>query len=120
MFSFGDAVGFNTTRTHNAAMAQNPVIKNNVIRFLEDKEVNAVYDGMSEQSLWLGHSYATNFSHLHDFEPTSMNHTVPHYGIFSRLHFTYYLDKNMKRDAAYSAFDKTQGPPHFKWSKEYD
>jgi len=34
VFSFGDAVGFDTTRTHTAAIAQNPVIKNNLIRFL--------------------------------------------------------------------------------------
>jgi len=120
VFSLGDAVGFNTTRTHNAAMAQNPVVKNNVIRFLQDKEVNAVYDGFSEQSLWLGNSYATNFSHLHDFEPCTMNHTVPHHGIFSRVYFTWMLDKNTKRDSAYASFDKTQGPPHNHWCKEYD
>ena len=120
IFGFGDAVGFDTTRTHNAAMAQNPVVKNNVLRFLKDKEVNGIYDGYSKQELWLGHSYATTFSHLHDFEPTSTNHSVPHHGIFSRLYFSWMLREAGKHDKAYSSFDKNHGPPHFDYCAEYD
>jgi len=115
VFSFGDAVGFETTRTHTAAIAQNPIIKNNLLRFLQDKECNAVYDGYSYQSLWLGHSYATNFSHMHDFEPATFNHTAPHYGIFSRLYFTRMLDMAASGDKGYSSFVKDQGPPNKSW-----
>lgn len=120
VFSYGDAVGFETTRTHTAAIAQNPIIKNNLLRFLQDKDCNAVYDGYSYQSLWLGHSYATNFSHLHDFEPATYNHTAPHHGIFSRMYFTRMLDMAAAQDKSYSSFVKDQGPPHKKYAAVYD
>jgi sulfide:quinone oxidoreductase len=54
IFAFGDAVGFKTTRTHNAALAQNPIVKNNLIRFLQGKELNGVYDGYTFMPLYLG------------------------------------------------------------------
>ena len=77
IFAFGDAVGFETTRTHSAAMAQNPIVKNNVLRFLQGKEINGIYDGYTFMPFLLGHSYASNFQHLHDYEPATMNHWVP-------------------------------------------
>lgn len=61
IFAFGDAVGFETTRTHTAAMAQNPIVKNNLIRFLDGKECNGIYDGYTYMPFLLGHSYASNF-----------------------------------------------------------
>jgi len=120
VFSFGDAVGFDTTRTHTGAMAQNPVIKNNLVRFMQGKDCNGVYDGYTYQPLWLGHSYATNFSHLHDFEPASMNHTIPHHGIFSRLYFTRMLQMAEGSDKAYSSFTKDHGPPYKHFPQEFD
>lgn len=87
---------------------------------MDDKECNAVYDGYSYQSMWLGCSYATNFSHMHDFEPATLNHTVPHYGIFSRLYFTYMLDAVKNQDKGYTSFKKDQGPPNKTYSQEYD
>ena len=77
IFAFGDAVGFDTTRTHSAAMAQNPIVKNNMLRYLQGKEINGIYDGYTFMPFLLGHSYASNFQHLHDFEPAPMNHWVP-------------------------------------------
>lgn len=120
IFGFGDAVGFNTTRTFNAAIAQNPVVKNNVFRFLADKEINGIYEGYSRQELWLGHSFSTSFSHMHDFEPTAINHAVPHHGIFSRLHFAYSTWNAQKQDKAYTDFKKNHGPPHWDYVAEYD
>ncbi len=61
IFAFGDAVGFETTRTHSAAQAQNPVVKNNLIRFLQGKDSNAIYDGYTYMPFLLGNSYASNF-----------------------------------------------------------
>lgn len=87
---------------------------------MQGKECNGVYDGYSYQSLWLGHSYATNFSHLHDFQPHSLNHTVPHHGIFSRLYFTRMLDMAAKQDKDYSSFSKDQGPPYKSVPQEFD
>jgi sulfide:quinone oxidoreductase len=54
IFAFGDAINFKTTRTHSGALAQNPIIKNNIIRFLEGKELNGVYDGYSFIPMYLG------------------------------------------------------------------
>lgn len=87
IFAFGDAVGFETTRTHSAAMAQNPIVKNNILRFLQGKEINGIYDGYTFMPFLLGHSYASNFQHLHDYEPATMNHWVPQYGIFANQYF---------------------------------
>jgi sulfide:quinone oxidoreductase len=37
IFGYGDAVGFDTTRTQTAAIHQTPIVKNNVINFLKGK-----------------------------------------------------------------------------------
>jgi len=89
VFAFGDCIAGETTRTQHAAMSQAPIVKNNLLKFLQGKDCNGIWDGYSHWPLWLGHSYTTSFSHLHDFEPAQTNHSVPHYGIFSRLHFMY-------------------------------
>lgn len=120
IFAFGDAVGFETTRTHTGAIAQNPIIKNNLLRFMQGKECNGVYDGYVFQPLLLGHSYATSFAHLHDFEPAPRNHIIPHYGIFSRWYFGNMVKGQMKEGEAYASFKKNHGPPHSHFSAEYD
>lgn len=45
VFSFGSAANIPTTRTQHATMAQNPIVKHNIQRFLKGKELNAIYDG---------------------------------------------------------------------------
>jgi len=120
IFGFGDAVGFNTTRTMNAAMAQCPVIKNNVLRFMQGKDVNGVYDGYSYQGLVLGTDKMTGFSHLHDFEPTATNHWCPHFGLPATLYFHYSLTQCHKASVAYTDFQKNHGPPSKGYPKEYD
>jgi len=120
IFAFGDCVNFNTTRTMSAAMAQNPVIKNNVLNFLHGREVNGIYDGYSFMPMLLGHSYATNFQHLHDFEPATMNHYVPHHGIFSRVYFDRMLKGELGTVEKYGSFKKNHGPPYTHFAKEYD
>lgn len=120
IFGMGDAVGFNTTRTMNAAMAQAPVVKNNVLRYIEGKDVNGVYDGYSYQPLILGNSYATGFSHTHDFEPTATNHWCPNYGLFAQRYFFYALKGEHSASVKYTDFKKNHGPPYSKFPKEYD
>lgn len=58
-------------------MAQNPVIKNNIMKFMEGKELDGVYDGYSYFPLMMSHSHGTGFSHTWDYEPTAKNHAVP-------------------------------------------
>lgn len=120
IFSFGDAVGFDTTRTHTAAIAQNPIIKNNLIRFLQDKDPNGIYDGYSNQHLLLGHSYSTEFIHNHDFEPHPYNHSMPHHGLFARYQFSSMLGAQTKSDKRYSSFAKDQGPPYRHFCQTFD
>jgi len=69
--------------------------------------------------LFLGHSYATSFSHLYDYEPTAKNHIVPHYGIFSRFYFGRMLKSMLGADEKYSSFKKTHGPPYFHFNPRY-
>lgn len=120
VFCFGDAVGFETTRTMGAAMAQNPVVKNNMLRYLQGKDVNGIYDGYTYMPLLLGNSYATCFQHLHDFEAAPKNHWVPHYGIFSQRYFHYMMKGELNAAVAYSSFKKDHGPPHKRYAAEYD
>jgi hypothetical protein len=54
---------------------------------MEGKELNAIYDGYTYMPFYLGHSYASNFQHYHDYEPHALNHAIPHYGIFSYWYF---------------------------------
>lgn len=81
--------------------------------------MNGVYDGYSFFQLYLGHSYATNFSHYHDFEPTSKNHSIPHHGIASRLYFDYLHRTLLRQGEKYSNFKKTSGPPHYSFNPVY-
>ena len=120
VFGFGDAVAFDTTRTMNAAMAQEPIVKNNVLRFLQGKDVNGIYNGYSWMPFYLGHSQASNFQHLHDFEPAPMNHYVPHYGVFSRFYFGRMMKSQLGAANNYGGIKKDHGPPYGKFSAEYD
>lgn len=120
VFAFGDCVGFETTRTQSAAMAQNPIVKNNVLNFIHGKECNAIYDGFTFMPLMLGHSYATSFTHMHDYEPNTWNHWVPHYGIFSRFYFGRMLKTHLNNIDKYTSFHKDHGPPFKHFPAEYD
>ena len=120
IFAFGDAIAGNTTRTQHAAMAQCPVIKNNVMKFMEDKELNGVYDGYSYMPFYLSHSNASNFQHTWDYEPTTNNHWVPNYGLFSAAYFRQQMKSNIGIGIAYTSLKKDHGPPFKHYSKEYD
>ena len=120
IFGFGDAVAFDTTRTMNAAMAQEPIVKNNVLRFLQGKDINGVYNGYSWMPFYLGHSQASSFAHLHDYEAAPMNHYVPHYGIFSQFYFGRMMANQLSSANAYGGIKKDHGPPYGKFSAEYD
>jgi hypothetical protein len=50
---------------------------------MEGKELNGIYDGYTYMPFYLSHSNATCFQHTWDYEPTSRNHWVPNYGMFS-------------------------------------
>jgi len=101
-------------------MKQCPVIKNNLLRFIEGKDVNAIYDGYTFQTLVLGTNYATSFSHLHDFEAAPRNHWVPHYGIFARTYFNNIMKGELDSSIAYTNFKKNHGPPYNRWAQEFD
>jgi hypothetical protein len=69
---------------------------------------------------WLGHSYASNFQHLHNYEPHPLNHWVPHYGVFSRWYFGRVMKSEMQAGEKFSSFKKTNGPPYYQFSPRYD
>lgn len=120
IFAFGDCISGDTTRTHVAAMAQNPIVKNNVLNYVHGKDCNAIYDGYTFMPFYVGHSYASNFQHLHDFEPAPMNHWVPQYGVFARAYFGRMLKSQQGQGEKYGNFKKTHGPPHYSYAATYD
>uniref|UniRef100_A0A7S3SDH7 Uncharacterized protein n=1 Tax=Strombidinopsis acuminata TaxID=141414 RepID=A0A7S3SDH7_9SPIT len=120
VFAFGDCAATGTTPTQDAAMAQNPIIKHNLLQFMDGKDTNAIYDGYTFMPLILGQNYATSFQHLHDYEPHSMNHAVPHYGIFSNIYFGRMMSSGVKASNAYTGFKKTYGPPHYRYRASFD
>ena len=79
-----------------------------------------MYDGYSYQPLLLSKNQLTGFSHLHDFEPTATNHSIPHYGIFSNLYFRYAIGAEHSASVAYTDFKKNHGPPYKHWPQEFD
>lgn len=120
IFGFGDAVGFETTRTQTAAASQNPIVKNNVIQYLQGKEVNGIYDGYSFMPFILGNVYASSFQHTHDFTPAPKNHMVPHYGIFAKAYFEYMNASCKSADVGYASIKKNHGPPYNHFPATYD
>lgn len=66
-----------------------------------------------------GHSYASSFSHLHDFEPAPTNHACPHYGIFGKS-YNYWVVKGSTQSAAKKYTAKDHGPPSYRYSPELD
>jgi len=120
IFAIGDCISGETTRTYSGAICQNPVVKQNVLQYLDGKECNAIYDGYQFLPGYLGTSYGAGFSHLHDFEPTPTNDSVPHYGIFSNLYWNYMIGGQQKMGEKYTSFSKNQGPPHYRYEASYD
>lgn len=119
IFAFGDCIGVETTRTQSAVIAQSPVIQHNLKQFMEGKELNALYDGYTFMPFLLGHSYATSFQHLYNYEPHAMNHLIPHYGLFARWYFGRMMKSQMQMGEKFTSFKKTHGPPHYSWNPRY-
>lgn len=120
IFAIGDCISGQTTRTYTGAIRQNPIVKHNVLQFLEGKECNAIYDGYQYMPAYLGTTYGAGFSHLHDFEPANTNDSVPHYGIFSNLYFNYMMSNQQRMGEKYTSFAKSQGPPHYHYPARFD
>ena len=120
IFAFGDAIKGETTRTAHAAYAQNPVVKHNLIQFMEGKELNGIYDGYSYMPFYLSHSNASTFQHYWDYEAAPNNHWVPNYGLFSKAYFNRQLTTNLAVCQKYTSFKKDHGPPHQHYPKRYD
>jgi sulfide:quinone oxidoreductase len=120
IFAIGDCISGQTTRTYTGAIHQNPIVKHNVLQFLEGKECNAIYDGYQYMPFYLGTTYGAGFSHLHDFEPAPTNDSVPHYGVFSNLYFNYMMKNQQGMGEKYTTFAKSQGPPHYHYPANYD
>ena len=120
IFSFGDAIAGDTTRTMSAIIKQAPVVKNNVLRFLHGKDCNGVYDGFSEQILHLGTFQSTGFSHTHDFEPTAWNHSAVHYGPMSRIYAMWSAREQHKQGDTYLNYKKNHGAPHMSYPQTFD
>ena len=120
IFAFGDAINADTTRTQHAAVAQNPVVKHNLLNFMEGKELNAIYNGYSYMPFYLSHSNANCFQHLYDYEPAKNNHWVPSYGLFSQAYFTRQIKQNLALGKAYTSFHKNHGPPHNHFNQQFD
>ncbi len=120
IFALGDCISGETTRTMHAAYAQVPIVKHNVQQFLRGEQLNAVYDGYTYMPFYLGHSTASNFQHLWDFEPAPNNHWVPAHGLFSSGYFSWAIGANSKMGENLSAMKKTVGPPYWRFSADYD
>ena len=119
IFAFGDCIDIPTTRTQTAAIGQSPVVQHNLKRFMEGKELNGIYDGYSFLPFLLGHSYASSFQHYHNFEPHSMNHMVPHYGLIARWYFGRMTKMQMQNGEKHGSFKKNHGPPNFHYNARY-
>lgn len=119
VFGFGDCLGINTTRTQSAAFYQLPIVKQNVKQFLEGRELNGIYDGRTFMPFLLGHSYASSFEHLYDYEPTATNHMIPHYGLFSRWYFGRVIKTQMQQGEKLTSFKKNHGPPYWQFDARY-
>lgn len=120
IFAFGDCIKGETTRTAHAALAQCPVVKHNLNCFMDGKDLNAVYDGYSYMPFYVAHSNMIPFQHLWDYEPTSLNHWVPSYGLFSNLYFKRMMGVNFKEGKKYSDFKKNYGPPNWNYAARFD
>jgi sulfide:quinone oxidoreductase len=120
VFSFGSATNLPTTRTQHATMAQNPIVKHNVQRFLQGKSLNAIYDGYTFMPLLTGQNSATSFQHMYGYEAHPNNHAVPHHGIFGRLYFKYLLRNLTSTAGKYTGFKKSYGPPNWQFNPRYE
>lgn len=120
VFALGDCISGNTTRTQSSVMGQNPIVKHNVLNYLNGRECNAVWDGYTFMPFWAGHSYASSFQHLHDFEPAPMNHYIPHYGIFGRVYHGRMIKSQQAQGAKYGSYKKNHGPPKWHYPARYD
>jgi NADH dehydrogenase FAD-containing subunit len=120
VFSFGSATNVPTSRSQHATMAQNPIVKHNVQRYLAGKSLNAIYNGYTYMPLLLGQKTSTSFQHFFDHEPHKMNHAMPQHGIFGMMHFKYLLRNLVGTSGKYTGFKKNYGPPNWNFNPRYD
>ena len=121
IFAFGDCIAGDTTRTMSAVISQAPVVKNNVLRFMHGKEPNGLWDGFSQQILNVGVRQTTIFSHRHDFEPTTMNHWVPHTGLISAMYKEIEKYNQHGSGGTYLDYKKSHGEENMGyWPVHYD
>ena len=120
IFAFGDCISGETTRTQVGAEAQNPIIKNNILRYLHGQEPNGVYDGYTYFPMWTGNMSMTSFAHRHDFEPDTFNHVIPNVGPISRYYRFWQLKSMAGAAPKYGSYVKNHGPPYKHFPAEYD
>lgn len=104
----------------SAIIRQAPVVKNNVLRFLNGEECNGIYDGFTQQILHLGTFQSTGFSHTHDFEPTPMNHFAVHYGPMSRIYAWHSARTQHNQGDTYLNYKKNHGAPTKNYPQTFD
>ena len=116
----GDGTNLETTRTIRAIVRQIPVVKNNMVRYLQGQELNGIYDGFSKIQVYLGNQFFTEFTHIYDYEPHWINDMWPKWGIFAFLRYKYHLFLMKKLSEQIYGTKGNAGPPYFSFNKLFD
>jgi hypothetical protein len=79
IFAFGDCAKLPTTRGTYATLNQSVVVRNNVLDYLEGREMRAVYEGYSAYSVLHSIDRLWMFKHYYDYKPTEFNFYIPRF-----------------------------------------
>ena len=84
IFSFGDCINVDTTKSFYASINQQVVARTNLSNYLHGKDLDGIYEGYSSFSVYHSIDRMWQFSHRYGYEPAALNFYVPRFlGIFS-------------------------------------
>jgi hypothetical protein len=79
IFAFGDCANTPTTKGMYAALNQQVVARNNLLDYLEGREMKAVYEGYSSFVIHHSMDRIWSFKHRYNYQPTAFNFYIPRF-----------------------------------------
>lgn len=79
IFAFGDCTNVPTTKSLYSTLNQSVVVRNNLMDYLEGREMKAVYEGFSSFNVYHAVDKLWTFKHYYDYQPATWNFYIPRF-----------------------------------------
>ena len=119
IFGLGDVNNIPTTKGFFGGFYQLHVLRNNISRLLDGKDMNARYTGYTKVPLFLGQNQMTYVETYYDQKPGRHHLSGASRGIISNIRYYYYGKLQKKKFLGLYLF-KSYGPPGGKFKQQFE